>query len=241
MTYPSLFDTTPYERKPGERKLIRDLPTEEQPLTRISYLGPESITNAELLACILQTKDAVDLSQEIIATAGGLVQLTNVSAIELASVKGIGPKQANRIRAAIELGRRVITAPIDKKVKITSPATAAELLMPIMGTLEQEHIVTMLLNTRNQVLSIPTLYIGSLNTSAIRIAEVFIHAIRNSAAAIIMAHNHPSGDPSPSPEDINVTRLIKKAGDLLDIELLDHLIVTRQRFVSLKERGFMDG
>jgi DNA repair protein RadC len=120
---------------------------------------------------------------------------------------------------------------------VTTPADAANLLMSEMTFLEQEHLRVVLLDTRNRVLATPTIYVGSLNTSVIRIGELFRQAIRNNAAALIVAHNHPSGDPAPSPEDIHVTRKLVEAGKLLDIEILDHIVIGRQKFVSLKERG----
>jgi DNA repair protein RadC len=125
----------------------------------------------------------------------------------------------------------------EERPKVTTPADAANLLMSEMMFLEQEELRVVILDTRNRVLSTPTIYRGSLNTSVIRIGELFRAAIRSNAAAVIVAHNHPSGDPAPSPEDINVTRQLVKAGKLLDIDVLDHIVIGRQKFVSLKERG----
>jgi DNA repair protein RadC len=152
-------------------------------------------------------------------------------------IKGIGEAKAVEIKAALELGRRLIASSPQEKPKISSPADAANLLMSEMSLLEQEHLRLLLLDTRNNVLASPTVYVGSLNTSVIRVAELFRAALKENAAAIIVAHNHPSGDPSPSPEDINVTKQIVKAGEIIDIEVLDHIIIGQQRFVSLKERG----
>lgn len=237
LSHPALFDTSPYVRTEGERHLIRDMPEDDQPLQRMAFVGERAISTPEVLACVLQTKDALDLSNEILSSAGGITELSRITTAELTSVKGIGPSQAKRIRAAMELGRRTVQKVPTPAVKISSPADAANLLIPEMQSYEQEHLVVILLNTRNFVISIPLIYIGSINTSVVRIGEIFKHAIRQNAVAIIVAHNHPSGDPSPSPEDVRVTRDISKAGKLLDIELLDHMIIGRQRFVSLKERG----
>ena len=121
--------------------------------------------------------------------------------------------------------------------RVSSPADAANLLMSDMALLEQEHLRLVLLDTRNHVLATPNIYVGSLNTSVIRVGELFRHAIKENAAAMIVAHNHPSGDPSPSPEDVSVTRQIVSAGQLLDVEVLDHLVIGHGRYVSLKERG----
>jgi DNA repair protein RadC len=156
---------------------------------------------------------------------------------ELQRVNGVGQVKAIEIKAALEIGRRLMaTAPQDK-ARVTSPADAANLLMSEMMFLEQEHLRTILLDTRNRVLHTPTVYVGSLNTSVIRIGELFRAAIRENAAAMIVAHNHPSGDPAPSPEDIQVTRQIIEAGKLLNVDVLDHIVIGRQRYVSLKERG----
>jgi DNA repair protein RadC len=152
-------------------------------------------------------------------------------------VNGVGPAKAVEVKASLEIGRRLMTASPEERPRVTSPGDAANLLMSEMMFLEQEHLRLILLDTRNRVISTPTIYVGSLNTSVVRIGELFRAAIRDNAAAFIVVHNHPSGDPSPSPEDVNVTRQIVQAGRLLDIELLDHVIIGRQRYVSLKERG----
>jgi DNA repair protein RadC len=152
-------------------------------------------------------------------------------------INGVGPAQTARIKAALEFGRRLmLTAPEDRYT-IRSPGDIAQLLMAEMSNLEQEHFKVLLLDTRNRMIDDITLYIGSLNASHIRVAEVFRDAIRQNAATIIVVHNHPSGDPTPSPEDVEVTRQLVAAGNLVDIELLDHLIIGRQQFVSLRERG----
>jgi DNA repair protein RadC len=156
---------------------------------------------------------------------------------ELTQVKGIGAAKAVEIKASLELGRRLIAATPQERPTVTSPADAANLLMTEMSLLEQEHLRLVLLDTRNHVLAMPTIYIGSLNTSVVRVGELFRAAIKENAAALIVVHNHPSGDPSPSPEDVRVTSQIVSAGKLLDVDVLDHIIIGRQRFVSLKERG----
>jgi len=152
-------------------------------------------------------------------------------------INGIGPAQAARIKAALEFGRRLMLTAPEGRYVIRSPADVAQLLMAEMSHLEQEHFKVLLLDTRNRMIDDVTLYIGSLNASHIRVGEVYRDAIRQNAASIIVAHNHPSGDPTPSPEDVAVTRHIVKAGNTMDIELLDHLVIGKQRFVSLRERG----
>jgi DNA repair protein RadC len=207
----------------------------------LSKLGATAVSTAELLAILMRTgvggENVLRLAERLLGHFGGLPGLSQASITELTAVKGIGKVKAVEIKAALELGRRLIAAAPEEKPQVTSPADAANLLMSEMMLLEQEHLRLILLDTRNKVLSTPTVYVGSLNTSVIRISELFRAAIKDNAAALIVAHNHPSGDPSPSPEDIRVTRQIAKAGELLDIELLDHIIIGRQRFVSLKERG----
>lgn len=221
--------------------MIRDMAAGERPRERLEQVGERALSSSELLAIILRTgsggESVVRLAERILSQLNGLPGLAKASLHELQNVKGIGPAKAVQVKAALELGRRLMANVPEEKARVSSPADAANLLMSEMAFLEQEHLRLVLLDTRNQVISTPTVYIGSLNTSVVRIGELFRYAIRDNAAAIIVAHNHPSGDPSPSPEDVHVTRMIVEAGKLLDIDVLDHLIITRQRYVSLKERG----
>jgi DNA repair protein RadC len=156
---------------------------------------------------------------------------------EVCSQHGVGPAKAAQMKAAIELGRRLTQASPEERPAIHSPEDAAALVQYEMAVLEQEELRVILLDTRNRVLHIDPVYRGSLNTSQVRVGELFRSAIRNNAAAVIVIHNHPSGDPAPSPDDVAVTRAIVQAGKLLDIEVLDHLVIGRGKFVSLKERG----
>ena len=221
--------------------MLRDMPQDDRPRERLMQVGATAVSSAKLLAIILRVgsrnESVVQLATRLLAHFGGLPGLARASLTELQEVKGIGPAKAIEIKAALELGRRLLAAAPEERAQITSPADAANLLMSEMMFLEQEHLRVILLDTRSRVLSSPTVYVGSLNTSVIRVGELFRAAIKANAAAIIVAHNHPSGDPSPSPEDVNVTRQIVQAGKLLDIQLLDHIVIGRQRFVSLKERG----
>lgn len=219
------------------RRRVCDLPAEERPLYRLHHVGSSALTTTELLALILGTADAPGLAAELLAHFGSLHQLARTSKGQLLKVRGIGEAQAGRLAAMLELGRRLQTPPADERPRITTPADGANLLLPRMGHLAQEELWVILLDTRNRVIKIAELYKGSLNTSVVRTGEIFRPAIELAAAAIIIAHNHPSGDPAPSPEDIRVTRQIVQAGKLLDIELLDHLIIATQGFTSLKERG----
>lgn len=221
--------------------MIRDLAAEDRPRERLMRVGPQAVSTAELLAIILRTgvggENVLRLAERLLGSFRDLPGLAQASLAELTQVKGVGPAKAIEIKAALEIGRRLMASAPQEKLRVTSPADAANLLMSEMMFLEQEHLRLILLDTRNGVLGTPTIYVGSLNTSVIRIGELFRAAIKENAAAFIVVHNHPSGDPSPSPEDINVTRQILQAGKLLDISLLDHIVIGHQRYVSLKERG----
>ena len=220
--------------------MIRDLAEEDRPRERLLRVGAKALSTAELLAIMLRTgvkgMSALRLAEYLLVRYDGLPGLARASAGELATINGLGPAKAAQIKAALELGRRLMAATPAERPKVASPADAANLLMSEMMLLEQEHLRVILLNTRNEVLAMPTIYQGSLNTSVVRVAELFKEAIRANAAALIVAHNHPSGDPDPSPEDVRVTRQMVKAGALLDIAVLDHIIIGHRRYVSLKER-----
>ncbi|MCP4358547.1 MAG: JAB domain-containing protein [Chloroflexi bacterium] len=221
--------------------MIRDMAEGERPRERLMLVGSTAVSTAELLAIILRTgvggENVLRLAERLLMHFQDLPGLAHASIAELMSVKGIGPAKAVEIKAALEIGRRLMASAPQEKPKVTTPADAANLLMSEMMFLEKEHLKLILLDTRNSVLRTPTIYVGSLNASVVRIGELFREAIKDNAAAFIVAHNHPSGDPSPSPEDIRVTRQLVQAGKLLDIDVLDHIIIGRQRFVSLKERG----
>jgi len=194
-----------------------------------------------LLAIILRTgvggENALALASRLLARYNGLSGLARASFAELQAEKGLGTAKTAQLKAALELGRRLLLASPEDRFIVRSPADVAQLLIAEMAHLEQEHFRALYLDTRNRLLGSDTLYVGSLNTSHIRVCEVFREAVKRNCAALIVAHNHPSGDPTPSPEDIEVTRQLVAAGNLLGIEVLDHLIVGQQRFVSLRERG----
>lgn len=224
-----------------QRYRIKDIDSGDRPRERLATLGPGALSNAELLAIMLRTgikgMNAVQLAQTLLVEIGGLAGLHRLSLPELQKKRGIGFVKAVQIQAAVELGRRFSTVHPEEKPRIQSPQDAANLVLYEMGALEQEHLRVLLLDTRNQVIQIVEVYRGSLNSSVIRVGEVFREAVRRNAAAIIVAHNHPSGDPTPSPEDIAVTRAIVDAGKLLDIDVLDHLVIGKNRYVSLKSKG----
>ena len=220
---------------------IHDLPAGDRPRERLQYSGAGALSNAELLAILLRTgrkgENALHMAQRLLATYRGLSGLAQASFGDLARQPGVGAAKTAQVQAALEIGRRLLIASPDERPLVASPADAANLLLPEMGLLEQEHLRTLLLDSKHRVLASPTIYVGNVNTSVIRVSELFREAVRQNCPAIIVAHNHPSGDPTPSPDDVRVTEQIVQAGKLLDIEVLDHLIIGRQRFVSLKERG----
>jgi len=227
------------ETRPTYR--ITDLQTDDRPRERLAALGAEALSNAELLAILLRVgvtgENAVQMGQRLLTDMGGWRGLQQAKFSEVCRQRGVGAAKAAQIKAAIEIGRRLAVQSPEARPEIHTPTDAAELVCYEMGALEQEHLRVMLLDTRNRVLSIERLYIGSLNASTVRVGELFRAAILRNAASIIVVHNHPSGDPTPSPEDIALTRSMVQSGKLLDIEVLDHLVIGHNRWVSLKERG----
>ncbi len=220
---------------------IHDMNAADRPRERLQHSGASALSNAELLAIILRTgvgsENVLNMAQRLLSKYSGLAGLARSSFGQLAQEHGLGPAKTAQVQAAFELGRRLLISAPEERPQITSPADAANLLMPEMSLLEQEHLRLLLLDTKHHVLASPTLYQGSVNTSQIRVAEVFREAVRLNCPALLVAHNHPSGDPTPSSDDVRVTQQIVDAGKLLDIDVLDHLIIGRQRYVSLKERG----
>lgn len=237
----NLESNQPDSGSPAYVLMMRDFAEHDRPRERLLKVGARAVSTAELLAIILRVgvpgENVLRLAERLLNTFKDLPGLARASTTELMAVNGIGPAKAVEIKAALEIGRRLLTTAPEEKPRITSPADAANLLMSEMSFLEKEHLRLILMDTRNRVLSTPTIYVGSLNTSVVRVGELFRAAIKENAAAFIVAHNHPSGDPSPSPEDVSVTRQIVQAGSLLSIEVLDHIVIGHNRFVSLKERG----
>lgn len=225
------------------RWTLKDLPPEVRPRERLVRDGERSLSDAELLAIILRTgsrdETALELAQRLLYQFGGLQGLCQCSLAELAKVKGVGMAKACQIKAAVEIGRRAFGTERSEKFVIRSPADVARLLMSEMRYLDREHLRAVLLNTRNMVVDVVTVSVGTLNASLAHPRECFKEAIRQSAAAVIFVHNHPSGDPTPSPEDVSLTRQLVEAGKLLGIEVLDHVIIGDGTYVSLKERGLM--
>lgn len=223
--------------------LICDVPKEERPRERLLNDGARALSNQELLAIILRTgskkESVVQLAHRLLQVFEGLRLLKDATIEELMHIKGIGHTKAVQIIAALELGRRMNQIRQDERFVIRSPQDGANYVMDDMRFLSQEHFVCIYLNTKNQVIQQKTVFIGSLNASIVHPREVFKEAIKRSAASIVCFHNHPSGDPAPSHEDIEVTKRLVESGALLGIEVLDHIIIGDQKFVSLKEKGMI--
>ena len=220
---------------------IKELPVSEQPRERLRDYGPSALSDAELLAILLRTgvpgMNVVQLAQKLLIDHGGWAGIQRMNFEEFTSIHGFGEAKAAHVKAALEIGRRLLLAQPEQRPQITSPADVANLLLLEMSHLEQEHLRVVILNTKIFDLKISTIYIGSINSSAVRVGEIFKEALKQNAAAIIIAHNHPSGDPTPSSEDVAVTGEIVEAGKLLGVDVLDHLVIGQGRWVSLRERG----
>lgn len=222
---------------------IMDLPENERPRERLLRYGTESLSNAELLAIILgsgtKRENVLSLSNRIIKETGGLNGLLKSTVEDFMSLSGIGEAKAAQLMALLELSKRFKSYRDGNDYKISKPKDAALLVMNEMKNFKQEHLKVIMLNTKNVVMFIKDVSVGSLNSSIVHPREVFCDAIRKNSAFIIVCHNHPSGDPQPSNEDINITNRLKECGKLLGIELLDHLIIGNGRYISLKEKGIL--
>ncbi|MBO8137256.1 MAG: DNA repair protein RadC [Desulfotomaculum sp.] len=205
--------------------------------------GAASLSNVELLAILLRTgtknMSAVNLAEHLLAEFKDLPGLLSATVEELSSVKGVGPVKAVQIKAALELSKRLALSPAAKRATIQSPDDAAALVMENMRYLDREHFCILLLNTKNQVLAVETISVGTLNSSLVHPRELFKVAVKRSAAALILLHNHPSGDPTPSREDINITKRIIESGKILGISVLDHLVIGDNKYTSLKAEGLI--
>lgn len=223
--------------------MIRDFPEDERPRERFEQNGPESLSNHELIAILLRTgtkeESVLQLANRLLTNFEGLRFLKDATLEEMTAIKGIGKAKAIQVLAAVELGRRVSNLAYHDRYVIRSPEDGANYMMNDMRFLTQEHFICLYLNTKNQVLHKKTIFIGSLNASIVHPREVYKEALRRSAASVICLHNHPSGDPTPSREDIEVTKRLAESGRIIGIDLLDHLIIGENKFVSLKEKGYL--
>src|SRR5437899_9386012 len=218
---------------------VRELPSHERPRERLQHFGPQALSAAELLAIVLHTGSrggsVLDLANKLLAKYGGLPGLVRTDFRELCTEHGMGEAKSAQVKAALEIGRRLGLMHIDAKYKVRTPADAANLVMLDLAYLDTEQMRILLLDAKSQLLEKASLYQGTANSSVLRAAEVFRPAIIRNCPGLILCHNHPSGDPTPSKEDIKATKQLVAAGRILDIELVDHIIIGHQRFVSLKE------
>ena len=219
-----------------EQPILKTMPLREQPAYRITQ-NANACNLTELMAAVIGGQKQIETAQLLLAHFNNDIRrLFQAHPAELAKVRGISQATAIRIKAALNLGLR-LSLPAEERPSINSPADAAALVQSEMALLEKEHLRVLLLDRRNRVLDIIEVYQGSVNSSQVRVGEIFQPAVSRMASAIVVCHNHPSGDPTPSTDDVAVTRAIGQAGKLLDIELLDHLVIGHGKWVSLKERG----
>ncbi len=226
---------------PRPARRLREMPADERPRERLALRGSAGLSAAELIALVWGSgsrgASALALAEDALDRHDGLVGLSRATDLELRSLPGIGLAKAAQLAAAFELGRRAAAAWPEGRWSVKAPRDVAERLMVPMGQLEREELRVVLLNAKNIVLKVVTVYQGSVSTSLVRVGELFRDAVRVSAAGIILVHNHPSGDPTPSPDDLHLTAEALAAGRLLDIDLLDHLVIGHASFVSLRDRG----
>ncbi len=214
---------------------IKYLPAKDRPTQRVAD-APATCTLTELLAALIGGQQQVEIAEKLIQKYGCLRAIRAASASEIAEISGIGQQTASRLISALELGKRLVTEFEEDKPTISNPKDAANLVQYGMSILEQEELWLLLLDTRSRVIDTVKLYRGSVNAAQVRVGEIFKAAIRSNATGLIVVHNNPSGDPTPSPDDVNLTRSIVEAGKLMSIEIYDHLVIGRNRWVSLKER-----
>jgi len=223
--------------------ILKDLPPEERPRERLHSYGAQALTTAELIAILIQTgnaqRSAVSLGEFLLAEFGSIQGVATASTDQLAAVKGLGMAKAAQIKAAIEFGNRLTLFTEEGRPSIGGPQDVSNLLMPELRYQKKEHLKSILLNTKNRVLAIKTVSVGDLSSSIVHPREVYKDAVIASAASIIVAHNHPSGDPTPSAEDVAVTKRLIQSGEIMGIDLLDHIVLGDGTFVSLKERGLI--
>jgi DNA repair protein RadC len=213
---------------------LKHLPIREQPAFRVG-VNSDACSLAELLAVIIGGANQIESAERLLVQFGTVQKIAHAHTVELEKVPGISNLTALRLKAALALGRKLLQ-PDEVRPTIQSPEDAAQILMPLLAHREQEYLVVMPLDTRNRVLDVNEIYHGSLNSSMVRVGELFKPALQRNAAAILIAHNHPSGDPGPSQEDVELTRAVVNAGKLLDVDVVDHLVIGLSRWISLKER-----
>jgi DNA repair protein RadC len=233
-----VVDTMP---APRGGRAMREIPPDERPRERLALRGPGGLSAAELIALLWGSggrgRSAMALAEEALARNDGLTGLARASDVELEAIPGVGAVRAAQLAAAFELGRRLLADWPAARWTVRSPRDVADRLILQMGRLEREELRVVLLNTKNVVLRVATVYQGNVSSSLVRVGELFRDAVRLNASGVILVHNHPSGDPTPSPDDLHLTAEALAAGRLLDIELLDHLVIGHDAYVSLRDRG----
>jgi DNA repair protein RadC len=226
---------------------IKEWPEDERPRERLMKLGADTLSEAQLLAIMLATGDAssgqsaLDLAMYLVRTFDGLRALDAASIAELCQIKGIGPAKATTIKAALELGKRLFGEPVQRHLKVTSPQDLVSYFQPRLQHLRKEVFKAVLLNTKHQMLKDVTVSEGSLSASLVHPREAFLPAIKESAAAVIFLHNHPSGDPTPSTEDKELTLRLVEVGQLIGISVLDHIIIGSGSpgYISFRDAGLL--
>lgn len=225
------------------RPTMKELPEGVRPRERLLKEGAEVLSDAELLAILLGTGSreatALDLASQLLTAFQSLRRLVDATVEEMSQMKGVGPAKASQVKAALELARRLSRYSDLPRSVIRSPEDAAGLVMEEMRHLDREHFRAILMNTKNQVITVDNVSVGTLNSSTVHPRELFRNAIKRSAAALILLHNHPSGDPAPSREDIDITGRLVQAGKIVGIEVLDHVIIGDNKFTSLKAEGLI--
>lgn len=223
--------------------MIKDLPEGERPRERLRKYGPEALSNSELVAILLgigfRNVSALDLAQHLLQNHNGIVGLAKMDLDALCKEKGIGLAKGAQLTAAFELGRRLASASLEDRPTVTTPEQAAALLMPRYGDKRQETVGFLALDTKNRVLKEAVVSTGTIDTAIVHPREVFRPAILADACAVIVFHNHPSGDPTPSKKDAEITKRLMEAGKMLGLEVVDHIIVARNRFVSMRRQNLM--
>jgi DNA repair protein RadC len=220
---------------------LRTVPAEERPRERLVVRGAAGLSSSELLALVwgsgTRGRSAIDVAEEALARHDGLAGLARATQLELGAIPGVGSARAAQLIAAFELGRRLLADWPTGRWSVRSPSDVADRLVLQMGRLEHEELRVVLLNAKNVVLRVSTVYVGNVSASLVRVGELFREAVRLNASGLILVHNHPSGDPTPSPDDLHLTAEALAAGRLLDVEVLDHLVVGHDAWVSLRDRG----
>jgi len=222
---------------------VRDLPKPERPRERLQKFGPEALSAQELLALVIgrgiPKKSVMNIAQELLAKFGNVKAIGQATIEELSQIKGIGLAKAAQIKACFELGKREDLEPELKHFDIKDPEAVVKAIRASIQDKAKEHFKLILLNPRNKIIGISTISVGTLNASLVHPREVFKDAIKHSAASVVLAHNHPSGDPEPSEDDLKITKKLVESGTILGIEVIDHIVIGKNNFCSFKERGLI--